>query len=107
MQIKSLRELLNEALDEEDEATRVGSFWCFAEDYDKPMPIFKKIFSDESMSWTKSEECRIDRINGAFLIEDKHETKDTFTYYEMGFMIDLWEKTFLVEPNIIDYTKEE
>jgi|GEM_PF-4214263 hypothetical protein len=105
MQIKSLRELLNEALNEDDEETRVGSFWCFAEDYDKYIPTFKKIFSDESMHWIQSEGCIIERINDVFIIEDSRGIKDTFTQYEMGFIIDLWEKTFLVEPNIIDYTK--
>jgi hypothetical protein len=97
MQIKSLRELLNEALNEDDEETRVG--------YDKYIPTFKKIFSDESMHWIQSEGCIIERINDVFIIEDSRGIKDTFTQYEMGFIIDLWEKTFLVEPNIIDYTK--
>ena len=102
MEVHLLRDLLNDALNDPDEKSRIGSFWVFAEDYDECIPILKKIFFDKEMKEIFSDECNVKRINETFFIEDPYGGKDIFTNDEMELVIHLWEKSWLVEPNIID-----
>lgn len=99
MEVKLLKDLINDALNEPNEDIREGTFWCYAPDYDKCIPVFKKIFFDEKIKEVKSEECVIQRINGQFLVEDSYGEKDFFTKEEVMLFIDLWEKAQTREVN--------
>lgn len=51
MQTELLRELLDEALNEPNEQSRVNTFWCYAPDYDECIRDFKIIFMDEKLQF--------------------------------------------------------
>jgi len=101
MEVKLLKELINDAINEPNEDIREGDFWCYAPDYDKCIPVLKKIFFDEKIEEIKSAECNIQRINGQFLIEDSYGKKDLFTKEEISLFIALWEKAQTREVNNI------
>jgi hypothetical protein len=44
MQVELLRDLINMALAEPNQKTRIGTFWCFAQDYDDEVPLIKALF---------------------------------------------------------------
>ena len=100
MQTELLRDLLDRALEEPDERTRVGCFWVFACDYDDCISEFRKIFNNEDLASIDSPECKVTRIKEGFLIEDPYGRKDIYSNDEMSFLIDLWEKTLLAELDV-------
>lgn len=104
--IKLLKEDLQEALNEPDNEIRVGKFWCFSRHYDHIYPFLKKIYCDKelkSIAYEYTFECiKITRINDIFRVEDGDVEYAIFSDKEIAFFIDLYEKSQMAEPNIID-----
>lgn len=103
MQVELVRDLINTALEEPDEKTRIGCFWVYAIDYDEYTPIMKKIFDDPKLNELKSEWFDIKRVGNDFLIHDKYGNVDLFTHDEIKLFIYLWEESFIVEANTITF----
>lgn len=104
MQTELLRELLDEALNDPDEKNRVSNFWVYALPYDDCIAMFRKIFNNKDLQSLSSDECKVTRIKEGFFIEDRHGGKDTYSLKEMGFLIDLWEKSLLNDLTANKYT---
>lgn len=101
MHINLLRELLDDALNEENEENRVGSLWVHCDHYDESIELFREVFLNKSIRIGFSTDCRIERVEQGFLIEDLYGRNDIFTIEEMDFLIDLWLKTFQHKVNYV------
>jgi hypothetical protein len=102
VEVRLLRELIDDALNTLDEKSRIESFWVFAPDYDECLPIFKEIFLNKKMNKIENEECTITKIEHGFLVEDPSGNHDIFTNAEVSLFINLWEKAQKVKPTIIE-----
>jgi hypothetical protein len=91
MQVELVRDLINLAINEPREETRIGAFACFSRAYDEYTPILKHIFSNEKIREIKSEEFEIKRMRDFFLIIDCYGGTDFFTKEELSLFIHLWE----------------
>lgn len=105
MEVKLLRDLLNKAMSNPNEESRVGMFWCYEPDYETSLPLIKILLSDPKRNKIKSEDCSIERLSKSrFLMKDNYGGQGIFSLDEMKLLADIWERVQKVEPNVIDFT---
>lgn len=92
MQIELLRDIINSALEWDNEETRFDTFYVFCNDYEDCYPLFIEIFENKKIEEIGNEECTIKRFKDGFLVIDSNGNRDTFTYYEISVYVDFWKK---------------
>jgi hypothetical protein len=107
MQVELLRDLFNDAINEPNEDTRVGCFWCFASDYEECLPFLKEILMNEKIESIVTEDCKIERIENSFTLKDFHGGIDIYSYEDAAFLVDLWDKAQNVKPNKIYFVMDK
>lgn len=107
MQVELLRDLFNQALEDHDESSRVGNFWCFADDYSECLTMLKTMMLNKHIQEIAADDCTITRKETGFFFKDPHGGQDTYSFDEAYFLIDLWHKTQIVIPNIIQWPPQE
>lgn len=109
MQLNLLRYLFSDAINEPNEESRVGVFWCHASCgcYDEFFSMLKIIFYNEKLTLISSSECTIAKGKKGFLIKDSDGEEDVYLHDEIVFLIDLWDKGLKIVPNIIDLDPQE
>lgn len=105
MQVELLRDLINDAIQEPDEQIKIGTFWCFAPDYDDEVPIFIAIFFSDNVVSIECNELVIIKSENEFLVFDRYGREDAFTYDEVKLLIYLWEESFKVETNVVKWNE--
>jgi hypothetical protein len=107
LEVYLLRDLLNLALHDPCEKSRISNFWVCSggNGYENCIPLFEFFLAQEEMEWVANEDCKVMRVDGDFLIEDPYGGKDVFTHQEISCLIDLWKEVLKVEPNVIDFTE--
>src|SRR5580692_7099455 len=101
MQVELLRDLINMALAEPSQSTRIGTFWCYAQDYDDEVPLIKALFFSEGVVSIESDGLILLKTDDEFVIIDHHDESDIFTYQEIQLLIFLWDESFKVKVNTI------
>lgn len=100
MEVKLLRGDFEDAWNEPDNGPSL--FRCYEHHYEGALPALKKLFLNATaQSITAEDGTFIQKIEDNFFIKDPYGRTDTYTYKEVEFLIDIWDKAQKYPVNYI------
>jgi hypothetical protein len=107
MEVTLLNSLLIDALNEPNEQTRVGVFWCYAPDHDIEIYLLKIMLYENKFFIEARGQGFIERYGNKFILRDAYKGEVIFTLDDVLFLIDLWDKADRLIVNTIYIPEHE